>query len=216
MLQAAGRFGRPGIVIIEPVIGMMKPAPAERRAGYRDDEARAGGEAYFADGELEACRAALLVRVVGDGGLRLRHADEQVVLAEVVDFLEVLERLVGVDHAVGSVYLGRDGLDFLLRRELLVVEVMEGVRLVAGLDDLFGHRYAAFAALRPDVGLDDGHAELRALILYELELFFGVGREGVERDDDGEAEGEHVLDVLLEVRDSRFERGHVDLAEVFR
>lgn len=40
-------------------------------------------------------------------------------------------------------------------------------------------------------------------------------REGVERDNHGQAEGEHVFDVLLKVRDAGFERRHVKLAEVF-
>ena len=98
-----------------------------QRSRDRDDESRARGEANFAHRKFESGRTPLFARVVGDRSLRLRHADEQSVFAEVVDFLEVFFRLVGEDHSVRSVYLRRDGLDLLLRREFFVVEVMEAV-----------------------------------------------------------------------------------------
>ena len=87
--------------------------------------------------------------------------------------------------------------------------------LSQALDDRFGpFRMPALAALRPDVGLHDGHAELRAFFLDEFEFFLCVGGESVKSNDYRQTEGEHIFDMLLKVRDARFKGRHVDFAEI--
>lgn len=77
---------------------------------------------------------------------------------------------------------------FSFGESFFVVEVVEAVFFIAGFDDRFGHFDAALAALRPDVGLHDGHAELRAFFLDEFEFFLCVGGEGVKSNDYRQAE----------------------------
>jgi hypothetical protein len=59
-------------------------------AGVRHDEAGAGGRRHLAHRDVEVLGRAAQRRVVGEGVLRLRHADGHVAHADVFEPLHVL------------------------------------------------------------------------------------------------------------------------------
>ena len=135
--------------------------------------------------------------------------------AEVGELLELLRGGGGEVDAVGMVDARGDGLDLVGDGTLEPVGEAEVVGLVAEAHDLASQRLAALAALGPDLGERDVDAELLALGLDEVELGLGVRGEGVDGDDDVQAEDLlHVLDVLEEVRQASLERLEVLRTEV--
>ena len=153
----------------------------------------------------EVLRTADLGGVVGEGVLGLGHADQQVILAQLVDELEVLLGLRRKVHAVGAVDLLGNGRHLLLGAHLGLVDELEVGGFLARLDDLLRQLDSALAALAPDLGKREGSAHLGALLLHQCQLGLRVQREAVDGDDDGKPELLDVLDVLLEVGDTRLE-----------
>ena len=78
-------------------------------ARERHDEAGAGGHPEVAHGDAEAARGAELRLIVRERVLRLRHADGQIAVAEVLELLELLGGGAREVDAVGVVDLRGDG-----------------------------------------------------------------------------------------------------------
>ena len=68
---------------------------------------------------------------------------------------------------------------------------------------------AAFAALGEYLGQGNADAALCAVLSDELHLLGGIGREGVDGDNDRHAELLHVVQMGVEVADAALERAHV-------
>ena len=111
--------------------------------------------------------------------------------------------------------LGRDGVELLLDGHVELIAEAEVVGLVAQAHDLVGQGLAALAALCPHLGERHVHAQLLALGLDEVELGLGVGREGVDGHDAGQAiDVLDVGDVLQQVGHASLERLEVLRGEV--
>lgn len=82
-------------------------------ADERVQEARAHTRADIADGDTETSRRTLDLRFVGEGEVRLRHADGQFVEAEPCIEFDLRLGLGRVVHAIRAVELG-DGFDLVL------------------------------------------------------------------------------------------------------
>ena len=93
-----------------------------------------------------------------------------------------------------------DHVQFLFDGSIKRIGLTEVIGLFAETDDFLCEGLAAFAALGPDFGQSDIDAELSALGLDQVELFFGIGRESVDGHDAGETEYVlNVVDVLQQV-----------------
>jgi hypothetical protein len=102
---------------------------------------------------------------------------------------------------VGAIDLLRDGADLLEQRHLVRIEQLQvRLALVADLHHRPCDIRRALAAHRPVIGHQRLDAERLALLLHQLDLGVGVGREAVDRDDRRQAELLDVLDVALQVR----------------
>ena len=107
-------------------------------AAEHDHEPRAGARHDAAHRQAEPARAVQQQRVVAERQVRLGHADRDRAEPELVHPREVLLGLRQVVDPVGAVELRRDRLDLLAQRRAVGRELVEGVRLLARLDDRLG------------------------------------------------------------------------------
>ena len=134
MLSAAGVLPRPGICMTSPHSG-DEPAGARVRADVADRQGEVLGRVQQR-------------RVGRQREVRLRHADREVAETLAGELGELrLGRGVEVD-VLGPVDLLGHGLDLVLDRLVVLIDLVEGVRLLGRLDDRRGEVGDAGAALR--------------------------------------------------------------------
>ncbi len=137
---------------------------------------------------------------MGDGKVRLRHADRQVPEPGRLVIGDLAGRLRGVLHPGRSVDLSCNCLDLLLDRDVERVEKSEIRRLVARGDHGLGQRPRPGAAAGEVVRLHRGERPgLHRRPLDDLDLSRGIGREPVYRNDDRDPEDARDLDVPSQV-----------------
>src|SRR6266516_3919547 len=181
----------------------VRPVPGHRLhvAAERDDPPGAGVGAQVAHRDREAGRRIRERRVVGEGEMRLGHADRQQVDSGLLELLDLVARSLQQEDPVGAVDPLRDRLDLLLDGGVERVEEVEVRRLVGGRDNRFGQRGGARAALRePVVDLCGVSALLERELADELDLLGRVAREAVDRDHGVDAELAYDAEVAGEIR----------------
>ena len=109
-----------------------------------------------------------------------------------------------------------DGADLVPKPHVVGIEELEVALRVFGYlhygaGEVFGPCAAASVVIRGD----DLNAEVSALVADGLDLVVGVRGEGIDRDDDGQAEEADVFDVLLEVFDAPFNRPDIGFGNAF-
>ena len=124
-------------------------------------------------------------------------------------------RLGRVVHAVGAVDLFRDQLDALPERRAELIEELEVVLLVAGINDRVGELERSVAALFPVPGQRHAGAGRLGEPAHGLDLVVRVSVEGVDADHRVDARLLHGLDVVDEVVAALLDPAHV-LAFVLR
>ena len=168
-----------------------------------DDESRTCGELNLSDVEDPSLGCSLLLGVIGQGCLGLGDAHREV--SETV-CLHSGNRLIcrrGVDDIVCTVDLGGHCLNLVLDGGLEVVEELEvGLLVLECIDDGLCELDGSLSALYEGIGECDPDPDLLAVLPDEGDLLVGVVCEVVDRDDDGDTVGGHVLDVLVEVAES--------------
>jgi large subunit ribosomal protein L10 len=171
-------------------------------------EAGAGEETGLSDGHAKAARPALEVRVMAQRQLCLGHAHRQAGEALRGELLDLLGRLGRDGDVARAVDAGGDGLDLLAHRGVVGIELREGVRLLAGLDDRLGQLGGARAAAgEAVVDLGGEAAGLHRQPSHQLHLLVGVAGPPVDRDHARHAELAHDPEVAAEVRGTRLQRG---------
>ena len=116
----------------------------------------------------------------------------------------------GDGHAERTVDLLGDPADFVLKRELVLVEHVEvRLALVEYSEHFVCKRLAALAAFGEYLAERHAHTALCAVLADERDLFLGVGRERVDRHDHRHAELLHVVQMRVQIADAALERGQV-------
>ena len=147
-------------------------------AGQGNDETCARADLEVADGNSEALGSTEQSGVIGERVLGLGHADGQSREAEVSQLFDLLDGIADQLDAVCVIDLFADHVQFLFDGSIKRIGLTEVIGLFAETDDFLCEGLAAFAALGPDFGQSDIDAELSALGLDQVELFFGIGRFG--------------------------------------
>ena len=134
-------------------------------AGQRNDKACAGRDLQVANGDGKVLGRAQQGLIVGEGILRLGHADRQGGKTKVRELLRLLLGAGGQHNVLAVIDLGDNGLKLFFNGQLVFISIAEvacGIAL-AQPDDFFGQLHAAVAALAPDLGQCNIHAQLLAL-----------------------------------------------------
>ena len=163
-LTAAGVLPSPGIVCMSPHSATSQPAPVYARRSRTVTVKPVG-----------ALRER---RVVGEGQMRLGHADRELVEAGFVELLDLLACGGQKRDPVGAVDPLGDRLDLGFDRVVERVDAVEVRRLLGCGDDRLGERGGALAALDDRVVRFGGErAVLERELPDQFDLVVGVGRE---------------------------------------
>src|SRR4029079_12207824 len=191
------------ILVDVDVEGRRRDAVAGHRLHVpeeRHEPACTGVLADVADGDGEAGRRVQKRRVVRQRQVRFRHADRELVEA---DLVVALDRLLGrreKDDALGAVHTLADRLDLGVDR---LVELVDGLEVRWSLgcrDDCFREcRRTLAAALESLVQLGGHRAALESEALDRVHLLVRVAGEPVDRHDCVEAELLHDPEVAVHV-----------------
>src|SRR3954469_16133256 len=166
----------------------------------RHEPARARVLADVADGDGEAGWCVQERRVVRERQVRLRHADRELVEADLVVALDRLLRGGEEYDAVGAVHALADRLDLGVDRLVELVDRLEVGRWLGRRDDGFRERRGALAAALEGLVQLGGHrAALEGEALDRVHFLVGVARKAVDRDDGVQAELLHDPEVALHV-----------------
>mmetsp|Transcript_14930 Transcript_14930/g.38363 ORF Transcript_14930/g.38363 Transcript_14930/m.38363 type:complete len:613 (+) Transcript_14930:23-1861(+) len=186
-------------------------------ADEREDEARAGGGAHVADGQHEAAGGALDLGVVGEGVLRLGHADGQLVQAHLGEAGNLFLRLLGVRDTSRAVQVDRNLLNLLLDGQLQRVGELEVGGLLAGLHHRLAERLGARAAQRVVLRHHRvKRARRDARLAHSLQLVLRVGGKAVDGHHNRDAKLLGVGDVAQDVAAARLHQLHVLVGVLMR
>src|SRR5215208_3482377 len=171
------------ILVDVDVEGRRGDAIARHRlhvAEERDEPTCARVLADVADGDGEAGRRVQERRVVRERQMGLRHADRELVEADIVVTLDRLLRRRQEDDAVGAVDALADSLDLGVDGLVELVDRLEVGRSLGRRDDGFRECRRALAAVLEGLVQLGGHrTALEGEALHRLDLLVRVAREAV-------------------------------------